>query len=230
MFIWHLEPWIDSEQSMQAAPLAHDPVRQLALQSGPQCRQDELESGQHSEQQNAQQSVQQSVQQSGQQSGQQNGQLVADLCKIIEQQSVRIHQLVETALTQKPNRIGGGSNDDLGTAKDAEVSRVLAAAAMVAPIQEAEVKRDLEDHEAVRVRSRLRARGHRHCATSRRHDVNILAVPLLLQATSYTHHRTTADAEEDPGNGHEFLSGLDVSARHLYNKATTVALCATGVR
>ena len=131
---------------MQTDPHENYPVPQVVLQSA-----------QQSAQQRAQQSGQQTGQQTGQPNGQPNGQqkwhTIIELCKIIEKQSLRIHQLEKNAITETPSGGDGGDggDDDFGTARDVEVSRILAAAATpVAPVMEAKTRKELDDEEVVR--------------------------------------------------------------------------------
>ena len=128
---------------MQTDPHENDPVPQVVLQSA-----------QQSAQQRAQQSGQQTGQQTGQPNGQPNGQqkwhTIIELCKIIEKQSLRIHQLEKNAITETPSGGDGGDGgvDDFGTARDVEV--LAAAATLVAPVMEAKTRKELDDEEAVR--------------------------------------------------------------------------------
>ena len=87
---------------------------------------------------------------------QQNGQLIADLCKIIEQQSDRMQELAEDAVATKRKRAGRGYGAaDPAKSEEARILLLTAAARVAACVAEPEAEKGVGDDEAVRAASPL---------------------------------------------------------------------------
>ena len=153
-----------------------------------------------------------------------NGQLVSNLCKVIEQQSVRIRELVDRAEAAKRVRLDK-NNPLLDPANDAEVARVLllaAAARMGAPsLINAANRGETGEEEAAEEEAAVRRPPSpwpsARC-TARRHHATVpsdsppLAMLPVSQAPAQA-EATTVGQRVEPSGSRESLVGLDVSPR-----------------